>query len=86
MNCYKNYHDIHYCTLGFKIASTCRIVMHVVYVHTTEGLAWDWVNEVLYWTDTQTQKIEVYDPATTHRKVLFSGIIPSDIVLDPTEG
>ena len=60
------------------------IVMH--FVHTTEGLAWDWVNEVLYWTDTQTQKVEVYDPATTHRKVLFSGITPSDIVLDPTEG
>ena len=58
--------------------------MHCLTV--VESLAWDWVNEVLYWTDTQTQRIEVYDPATTHRKVLFSDIIPSDIVLDPTEG
>ena len=61
---------------------TCSIF----FLPSTEGLAWDWINEVLYWTDTQTQRIEVYDPDTGHRKVLFSGITPSDIVLDPTKG
>ena len=53
----------------------------------TEGLAWDWVNEKLYWTDHCDDVIEVFDPETGHRKTLIStgsGSEPRSIVLDPT--
>ena len=53
----------------------------------TEGLAWDWVNEKLYWTDPCDDDIEVFDPATGYRKILIetgSGSDPRGIVLDPT--
>ena len=53
----------------------------------TEGLAWDWIGEKLYWTDTCDNDIEVFDPATGDRKVLIStgsNTDPRGIVLDPT--
>ena len=52
----------------------------------SEGLAWDWINQKLYWTDSSTEKIEVYDPISGSRKVLFylgSGSELGDIVVDP---
>ena len=51
----------------------------------TDGLAWDWVNEKLYWTDNCDDDIEVYDPATGYRRVLIeTGLsIPTNIVVDP---
>lgn len=49
-------------------------------------LAWDWINEKLYWTDISTRNLEVYDPATGHRKVLIYASAPSGIVLDPNAG
>ena len=54
-----------------------------------EGLAWDWINEKLYWTDSNLRKIEVYDPVTEDRKLLFntgSNTNPADIILDPING
>ena len=54
---------------------------------TTGGLAWDWVNEKIYWTDACGGKIEVYDQQTGYRKTLVStvpGSYPRAIVLDPT--
>lgn len=60
-----------------------------MYLHcdNPEGLAWDWVNEKLYWTDVCDDDIEVFDPATGYRKVLIetgSGSDPRGIALDPT--
>ena len=54
----------------------------------TEGLAWDWINQKIYWTDRCDDDIEVYDPITTYRRVLFdTGLInPYAIVVDPTTG
>lgn len=51
-----------------------------------DGLAWDWINEKLYWTDYCDQDIEVYDPITNYRTVLFNTNIsePHTIVVDPT--
>ena len=53
----------------------------------TDGLAWDWVNEMLYWTDNCVDVLEVFDPATGDRKVLIrtgSSSAPRSIVLDPS--
>ena len=62
----------------------------MIYLY-TESLAWDWINEKLYWTDSHLTRIEVYDPNTDHRKLLFgsdsfTSSSPSDIVLDPNNG
>lgn len=53
----------------------------------TDGLAWDWTNEKLYWTDHCADDLEVFDPATGDRKVLIrtgSSSAPRSIVLDPS--
>jgi len=55
----------------------------------TEGIAWDWINENLYWTDSGTNKIEVYNPQSGIRKLLIetgSNSNPADITLDPNNG
>jgi DNA-binding beta-propeller fold protein YncE len=52
-----------------------------------EGLAWDWINEKLYWTDYCQDEIEVYDPVSNYRRVLLStGTSPYSIVVDPGTG
>jgi len=58
------------------------------YVILADGLAWDWVNQKLYWTDYCNDDIEVYDPETQVRRVLFDvGLTePHAIVVDPTTG
>ena len=51
-----------------------------------DGLAWDWVNKKLYWTDAADKDIEVIDPLTFHRKLLISTgntTIPRAIIVDP---
>lgn len=52
------------------------------------GLAWDWVNQKLYWTDYCDDDIEVYDPTSRVRRVLFDVNLsaPYAIVVDPTTG
>ena len=56
--------------------------------HCTRGLAWDWINQKLYWTDYCDDDIEVYDPVTRVRRVLFDVDLtaPYAIVVDPTTG
>lgn len=52
-----------------------------------EGLSWDWIGENLYWTDHCQDEIEVYDPVTTHRRVLITtGSYPYAIKVDPMNG
>ena len=54
-----------------------------------DGLAWDWINEKLYWADASTDRIEVYDPTTRNRKLLFNTGLntnPADIIIDPNNG
>ena len=60
----------------------------ILFVFSIAGLAWDWVNQKLYWTDYCDDDIEVYDPVTTARRVLFDvGLsAPYAIVVDPTTG
>lgn len=53
----------------------------------SDGLAWDWINEKLYWTDPEDVEIEVYDPATDHRRSLLStgaSSVPRGLAVDPT--
>ena len=52
-----------------------------------EGLAWDWINNKLYWTDYCDDEIEVYDPESQQRRVLLAtGSSPYSIVVDPGTG
>ena len=52
-----------------------------------DGLAWDWVNQKIYWTDACYDRIEVYDPALGIRKTLIeTGSLPRAIVVDPGTG
>ena len=56
---------------------------------TIGGIAWDWVNEKLYWTDFCKKVIEVYDPNSGYRRVLLntgSNSYNKDIAVDPTTG
>ncbi len=60
--------------------------MRYMYTFFVDGLAWDWVNKKLYWTDAAEQDIEVLDPQTGYRKVLINtgaGSMPRAIVVDP---
>jgi len=54
-------------------------------VTTPEGMACDWVTGKLYWTDAETNRIEVVSLDTRHRKVLFWDDIdqPRSIALVP---
>ena len=52
------------------------------------GLAWDWISLKLYWTDYCDDDIEVYDPTSGARKILFDLDLesPYSIVVDPING
>lgn len=63
--------------------------LHSLSYSLADGLAWDWINEKLYWADASTDQIEVYDPKTRNRKVLIStgsNSNPADIIVDPNNG
>lgn len=65
------------------------IVIAIIIALPADGIAWDWINEKLYWTDYCADTIEVYDPATSYRRVLlYTGTSTNnkDIVVDPTTG
>lgn len=67
----------------------CTIGIEFLSYNVTGGLAWDWVNQKLYWADSCDDDIEVYDPTTGHRRVLFhtgTGTDNRDIIVDPTHG
>ncbi|KAG1699621.1 Very low-density lipoprotein receptor [Nymphon striatum] len=62
-----------------------KIVTDVV---TPDGVAFDWIYQHLYWTDTGKDTIEVASFDGTMRKVLFNGGFeePRDIVVNPLDG
>ena len=66
-----------------RLARMYDITCVMLYV---DGLAWDWISEKLYWTDYCQDDIEVYDPTSGYRAILFNtGLIePHAIVVDPT--
>lgn len=52
-----------------------------------DGMAWDWINKKMYWTDAGKKTLEVYDPLQLRRRILFrtgNTSNPRAIVLDPT--
>jgi len=52
-------------------------------------IAWDWINQKLYWTDYAEQEIEVYDFINFNQKViLYTGNVskPWGIVVEPQNG
>ncbi|XP_064480867.1 low-density lipoprotein receptor-related protein 6-like isoform X2 [Ornithodoros turicata] len=53
-----------------------------------DGLACDWIGRVLYWTDSETNRLEVARLDGSHRKVLFWKDLdqPRAIVLVPMDG
>uniref|UniRef100_A0A8D0C3T4 Low-density lipoprotein receptor-related protein n=1 Tax=Salvator merianae TaxID=96440 RepID=A0A8D0C3T4_SALMN len=53
-----------------------------------DGLACDWIGKKLYWTDSETNRIEVANLNGTSRKVLFWQDLdqPRAIALDPAHG
>lgn len=53
-----------------------------------DGLACDWIGKKLYWTDSETNRIEVANLNGTYRKVLFWQDLdqPRAIALDPAHG
>ena len=74
-----NMHDQRY-HLGYT-------AQYALYTSHVDGIAWDWINKKLYWTDARHKTVEVLDPVRGHRKLLFrtgSTSNPRVIVLDPT--
>lgn len=57
-------------------------------VMSPDGLACDWVTSKLYWTDSDTNRIEVATMMGQYRKVLFWTDLdqPRAIALDPLKG
>ena len=53
-----------------------------------DGLACDWLGRKLYWTDAETNRIEVSNLDGSHRKVLYWQNLdqPRAIALDPFHG
>lgn len=53
-----------------------------------DGLACDWFTNKLYWTDSETNRIEVATMSGQHRKVLFWTDVdqPRAIALVPMKG
>ena len=52
-----------------------------------ENIAWDWINQKLYWTDRVNDTIKVYDPIKDIQKILVNtgtGSQPRAIVVDPS--
>ena len=56
------------------------------YLIHSDGMAWDWLNNKLYWSDSEHREIEVLDPETGDRMQLVntgSDTVPRDVVVDP---
>ena len=78
-----------YVNCQFKLNKFSKKVHLTAFSLSTDGIAVDWVNQKLYWTDADIDEIAVYDLSNGYRKRLFStdnGITttsPRAIVVDP---
>ncbi|XP_051476203.1 low-density lipoprotein receptor-related protein 5 isoform X2 [Apus apus] len=72
------------------INQTGNVVQNVIIsgLVSPDGLACDWIGQKLYWTDSETNRIEVANLNGTSRKVLFWQDLdqPRAIALDPAHG
>lgn len=72
------------------INQTGNVVQNVIIsgLVSPDGLACDWIGKKLYWTDSETNRIEVANLNGTSRKVLFWQDLdqPRAIALDPAHG
>ena len=57
-------------------------------MHTSEGLAVDWINDKIYWTDSRLRHIEVANLDGMKRLALVANGLdkPRAIVVDPAHG
>ena len=66
------------------------ILLKYIVINVVDDLTWDWINQKLYWADAGQSDIEVLDPNTGFRKVLFNSADglrnPSGLIADPTTG
>lgn len=64
---------------------------YIVHHPHAAGLAWDWINEKLYWIDEFIGEIGVLDPSTDDRRIIFNtgpggqGFLfcPRTLIVDP---
>ena len=67
----------------------CVTLYSCTLLHCAGDIAWDWINDKLYWTDFLEQEIEVYDFNNAYRRViLYTGSTssPLGIAVDPQNG
>jgi DNA-binding beta-propeller fold protein YncE len=69
----------------FFSASGQKVVSNKV--KSSDGIAVDWINNMLFWTDTGSNNIEVSNLDGSEQKTILSRNLdePRDITLDPVE-
>lgn len=69
----------------FHLYNGCLIVLGYCCFF-ADGIAWDWINKKLYWSDSEHREIEVLDPESGERMQLVETgqhTIPRDVAVDP---
>ncbi len=77
-----------YCVLGLCLTSPVCVCAWVCFMY-ADGLAVDWLSNLLYWTEAGSGFISVYDVERGHRKTLVrltDTSVPRGIALDPVRG
>lgn len=74
--------------MTYKNSSGVEINVVTTGLTSPEGLACDWLSKKLYWTDAETNRIEVSNFDGRYRKVLFWEELdqPRAIALAPMDG
>lgn len=75
-------------TLGNNKLTCGNLTAIVTGVSTPDGMAVDWVHDLIYWTDTGYNTITVANFEGTFRKVLINTDLsePRAIAVDPRDG
>ena len=75
----------------YSLQQKCVVVSNIPSVNSfiyllyfTEGIAVDWVHNLIYWVDNSLKRIEVANLNGDQRTVLFTDLhSPKDIIVDP---